>query len=150
MKTQEIKKEQIRPFVQKAYESDSDCVEKWHITSGKGLKHCVDRTVSDLEELKTLKFYVVTEMGNFVGYFGTEYNGQYLPTIFVMPHYRNQKDLFWKEIEKKVANPFRAGCFTKNIPCCKFYAKKGKEIARIKTNEGEATLFNFKRDNKCH
>lgn len=130
-------------YVNLAYEADPELIRKWHIASGKGLSHCVDRTVADLKMLKTLTFYVVHKGNQFVGYFGSEFGGAYMPTIFILPKFRFQKAEFWSVIEKHLLNPFSAGVFAKNKRCVKFYERMGQEVGRVYTPDGEGVIFSF-------
>lgn len=135
----------IEKYVTLAYKSDPVLVREWHVTAGAGLGRCIARTVEDLKACSSLKFYVVHEDGKFVGYFGLEFHGRYMPTIFIHPDYRHLKFEFWKLIEAAAAEFWQAGIYAKNTPCVKFYSKMGQEIARIKTADGEAALFEFQR-----
>jgi hypothetical protein len=136
---------QIDLLVATAYASDPTLIEKWHITAGKGLSACISQTIEDLKTCPTLEFYQVMEDGQFVGYFGIENLGNYLVTLFLKPELRSRRDEFWKLIEEKMNPTWKAGIYSKNIPCLKFYSKRGKEIAKINTDLGEVTLFEFKR-----
>jgi len=141
-----IETDDIEPFVQTAYAFDEVLIHKWHVIAGSGLNDCVKRSVQDLENCETLKFYAAYDADTtFFGYFGTQYAGAYMPTIFVMPGFRDRKDEFWSEIEKRTTPTWRAGIYTKNTPCMRFYAKKGVEVARLPTPGGEAAVFEFKR-----
>lgn len=132
-------------YIQTAYEADPDLITKWHVIAGSSLNKCVDRTVADLASFDRLKFYVVHEDGKFSGYFGTEFNGAFLSTLFVMPNFRKKKDEFWAEIEYKVTKKFWAGIFSKNTPCMRFYAKHGKVEVKGMMPDGEVTVFEFER-----
>jgi hypothetical protein len=142
-KTEE--KKEIRSYIQRAYGSSPELILKWHVAAGLGLYGCIERTVADLMACKTLKFYVVDDDGRFVGYFGTEFDGKYMPTIFVAPEYRDRKREFWREIENKVEPRWRAGIYAKNIPCMKFYFKKGKQVSVAHTPHGLAAVFEFRK-----
>lgn len=135
----------IEPFVRRAYESDPELIEKWHIIAGSGLDQCVDRTVEDLLNCETITFYVVTEDGEFVGYFGSEYGGHYMPTIFILPKFRHRKAAFWKEIEATMASTWNAGVYAKNTRCISFYKKMGTEMTTIDTPHGAAVVFEFRK-----
>lgn len=128
-----------------AYSSYPEITEKWHVASGAGLNGCIKRTVDDLNSFETLRFFVVKDGIKFVGYFGIEFDGKYMPTIFISPEYRKNKSLFWSEVKNKMNPIFRAGIYSKNIPCLKFYSKLGKKISEISTPDGQATIFEFKR-----
>jgi hypothetical protein len=137
------------PFVRQAYKADPECVKKWHVIAGSGLNKCIQRTIEDLKACETLQFYVVYDGDRFVGYFGSEFDGTYMPTIFVMPEYRNRKDEFW-ELVRAIQKPtFKAGIFYKNIPCRRFYEKLGNEVARVKTRDGEGVVYQFKAGTVC-
>ncbi|GAC1606237.1 MAG: hypothetical protein NVS3B3_05910 [Aquirhabdus sp.] len=137
--------EKIHPYVQKAYLSCPEIVNNWHVIAGHGPKKCISRTVKDLKKCETLRFFVVTYREKFVGYFGLEFEGSYMPTLFIMPEFRKDKRKFWAELEKLALNEFMAGIYSKNLPCMKFYAKMGKETHRFMSPDGEATIFQFKR-----
>lgn len=135
----------IKYYVTKAYQSDYPLISKWHIESGSGLTRCVDRTIADFEEMPSLEFYVVKDDGYFVGYFATEFEGTYMPTVFIHPAYRSEKSKFWSEIEKKTEFTWKAGIYAKNVPCMKFYAKMGKLAFEADSPSGPVAVFQFER-----
>jgi len=132
-----------------AYESDPILLEKWHVIAGSGLDKCIAQTVSDLSACTSIRFYVVTEDSQFVGYFATEFDGAYMPTIFIHPKYRHRKAEFWKLVEAKTLPEWNAGIYAKNIPCKKFYEKMGKVISEIQAPLGAAVIFGFSRSESC-
>lgn len=136
---------ELEPSVREAYSADPVLIDLWHITAGAGLDACVKRTVDDLLVSSSLRFYRVTEDGEFVGYFGTEFDGKYSPTIFIAPKFRDRKAEFWAEMEKRTEAAWRSACFVKNTPCMKFYAKKGREMAKIESPDGTVAVFKFER-----
>lgn len=135
---------ELDSYIRRAYESDANLISQWHVIAGSTREQCIEKTIRDLEACQTLQFFVVSEGDEFVGYFGTELDGMYMPTIFILPKFRNRKDEFWALINKKVTKHFLAGIYSKNIPCMRFYSKMGgKELGRENAPDGEVTVFQF-------
>lgn len=135
----------IRKYVAEAYAADEPLYTRWHVIAPAPLDACVTRTVSDLESMETLEFYVVIEDGKFVGYFGTEFHGTHVPTIFIMPAYRPRKRAFWALLKAFTAPEFQAAIYSKNEPCMRFYERMGgHKFTSFSTPSGPGAAFQFK------
>lgn len=146
-----VETKDIYKYVHKGFSLDNDLTEKWHITSGKGLEYCVNKTVEDIasQTYPDFKFYIVLKDGEFVGYFGNENSGKYLTTIFIAPEYRQYKKEFLKAITPYMQETFISTIYNKNIPCMKYFNKIGKETVNFMFNNNEATLFTFSKESLC-
>jgi hypothetical protein len=145
-----FKSNNIYDSIYLGYESDKDLVSKWHVIAPASLKECVDKTVLDLKNdtFEDFEFFVVKEDEEFIGYFGKEFGGKYLTTIFIKPEYRERKSEFWKLILNNMANEFKSAIYSKNTPCIKFYNKMGSVEKIIDVHGLQATLFEFRKGNE--
>lgn len=136
----------ISELVSEAFASDPVLIDKWHISSGKGLQACIDKTVEDLKKADhSFSFYSVHQDSQFIGYFGTEANGAYLTTIFIKPEFRkSHRKLVWNAIREKTRAIFCTAIYSKNTPCIKFYQKHGKIISQMKYDNQDVTVFEFR------
>lgn len=142
-----IETQDIAGTISEAYAPGGDHIEKWLNVAGSGIENCVHDQVHALTSDSPVSFFRVEEVGNFVGYFGTQHEGSFLSTIFIVPEYRPRKKEFWALIEAKTQPVFRNGGFKKNEPACNFYRKMGgKEVASFVAPAGPVIMFEFRKD----
>lgn len=127
-----------------AYAPGGDHIDKWLNVAGSGIENCVKDQVEALTGGETLVFFRVDEGQDFVGYFGSEFDGAWLSTIFIVPKYRPRKSEFWAAVKDQMKPIFKNAGFHKNVPACNFYKKMGgKEIGRAQTEHGPITMFEY-------
>ena len=134
-------------IIGQAYAPGGDHIDKWLNVAGSGVDNCIKDQVAALTGGKTLVFFRVDEAETFVGYFGSEFDGSWLSTIFIVPKYRPRKVEFWTVVKNHMKPVFKNAGFHKNVPACNFYRKMGgKEIGRTETEHGPITMFEYGKD----
>lgn len=132
------------------FASDPAFIEKWHVLAGQPLVACVDKTVSDLQSVKDLKFFEVLDRKEVVGYIGienVENKHLALTGFFLKPSHRTREGLseFWSVIKDYFeGRPFMSGVYTKNRPANKFLQKMGgKVVAVVIKNDNPGIIYGF-------
>lgn len=143
-----FKKEVVKNYkelIQFCFLTDSDLTEKWHISAGKGINTCVEKTVNDLKDCQT-QVFKVTDGDDIVGYFGKEicYGNIFLTGFFITPKFRTAigRNDFWQSIESELPKPFFCGVYEKNIPANKFIkSRSGTLIKSLDLPDGPASYY---------
>lgn len=141
-----------KDIIKHCFLHDKDLIEKWHVKAGQGLSICVDTTHQDMRDAN-VEFFVVYKERELVGYFGKEAGGDFLTGFFVMPQYRNKKDIaeFWKKLRSKFGEPLFCGLFDKNQPAVDFIKRNGGKPFAIAEKHGESgVIYVITKEQKCH
>ncbi len=116
-----------KEFLFECFGTDPELIEKWHIESGTNLETCVERTFKDLQNNK-VKFYILIDNNNLIGYFGKEENNNslYLTGFFIKPEFRTKEIVkkFWNCVNTEfMGDTFYCGIYKKNEPAYNFLLK---------------------------
>lgn len=144
-----IKETNIKPTIKECFETDLKLISTYHIYSGDSLDSCVDKTFTDLDNIKErLSFYKINIDNKLIGFFGIEdlESIKALTGFFLKPEYRHLKNEFWKAISQEIKDKyFLCGIYQKNTRAKNFLEQMNGKIA-ISDDKGVIYLM----ENVCH
>lgn len=133
MTVKEVNICEYKTLLTELYKEDDDLLNKYHISSGKGLEYCVDKTVRDFLSFSSYKLYKILVDNQVVAFFGKEYvDGIWFMTgFFIKINYRTKNFvyLFWKNVKKTFSQKhIYCNIYKKNTRAQKFLEKNGKLV----------------------
>lgn len=144
MKKEKLDNTELKSMLTRCYSSDKELIEKFHVLSGSSIEDCVNRTCQDFFSCKVDIFVVLSDSGDFIGYFGEEFldNEKWLSGFFIMPEHRKTSKDVWKLIKEHFNCDFKVGLFTKNKRAKRFIMKNGGQLEQIiLTKDGLGEIF---------
>ena len=130
--------------IKKYFSMDQELIDKYHVISGSTLDECCDRTIKDLDKMKTLKFF---ELENNIGFFGIE-GKIFLSTLFVNPEYRTKECMqdIWNTMLSQLDATFFTGFYSKNTRAINYFIKNGAKIIQERSHESNPiTILEYRR-----
>ena len=125
--------------IEDCFKTDKEFCKKWHVEAPATAKECAKRTFEDLKTAQLLKWYVIKDGRNIVGFFGNEGNTR-LSSFFIKPKYRPANKELFEMLIQNLEKPFISGVYNKNIPALKWLQKMGGN-AKHRYKEGTLVIF---------